>query len=345
MRPGFAAYGTLRVRRPVRRRPRTGSVICSTPPPTNRREGNGWARPPKLQVDVEEPPNTPGRVILEQPAVPAIITAVGVVLLGPAARFAAPLVVVATHGRQVDSIVTSMFLPAIGLLFAMLSSTAVVTLRQRQEDCRNVLNLELAALRMLCSMVDDREVVALLHEYARTLDVETFSHRANGISYRASQGALADVDEQRHREQVFAYADDILHAAIRRVNSLRLRGEVETEVRELVALRSRRRATLDTGLPQVHFTIIGVLGLSILLSFVLLIAGEQTWLDVPAVTVMWTLLLGVFTWGAVLIADLRDPFRGHYRLSRARMRRTIRLLGEALQAISEPIDPFRRGRC
>lgn len=334
MRPGFASRA-LPTRFTPRRRPRVAISACRARPS----KVGLWARPPRLRVDVEEPPGTPGRIVLEQPAVPAVVTAIGVLLLGPASRAAAPLVAVAAHGRRVDLVVTGMFMPAIGLLFAMLSSTAVVTLRQRQEDCRNVLNLELAALRMLVSMVDDREVVLLLYEYARALDVETFSHRANGISYRANHGGFGDADEHHRREQVFAYADDILHAAIRRVNVLRMRGEVETEVRELVALRSRRRATLDTGLPQVHFTIIGVLGFSILFSFVLLVAGEQSWLEVPAVTIMWTLMLGVFTWGAILIADLRDPFRGHYRLSRARMRRTIRLLRKSQETLSEPLDP------
>jgi Protein of unknown function (DUF4239) len=311
-------------------------------------------------------------VWLEQPAVPAVIVLVGTLLLQPLARSLGPFVAAVGGVRRIDTLITGLYMPAIGILFAMLTSTAVGTLRQRQQDCRDFLNLELASVRLLSSMVGDPETILLLLEYTRALDAETFSHRANNIIYH--QRGNLDAKEAELRELVFAYADDVLYTTVRRVNSLRMRNDLEGEMRDLVKLRTKRRATLDTGFPVQYFYIVLALGASILVAFLLLLASDPTWIDVPAVTWIWASLLGVFTWGGILVADLRDPFRGNVRprapppppprspqpltacyaaltlgaallpqycLSRARMRRTLQLLGSILDSFGTADEPER----
>lgn len=213
------------------------------------------------------------RILLENPVVPLFVVAAGTSLLRWTTNFLSKIV----GSTSIDGLITGAFMPSIGILFAMMTSTAVVTLRQRQQDCRDLINLELSSIRLLVSMISDITIAGLLLEYTRTVDAETFSHRANGIVYH--QHGYLSCEESDGRENLFAYADEILYELMRTVNSMRLRGEIEVEMRELVRLRSRRRATLDTGFPLQYFGIVFALGGSIVLSFLLILIGNPSWIE------------------------------------------------------------------
>lgn len=197
--------------------------------------------------------------------------------------------------------------------------------------------LQLSIIRLLASMISDVEIAALLLEYARTVDAESFSHRANGVVYH-QYGFLSEA-ECDTRERLFAFADELLYEMMRMVNNMRLRGEIEVEMRELVKLRTRRRATLDTGFPMQYFWIVFALGASIVFSFLLLLVGNPAWIELPIVSVLFSILLTVLVCLAAVIADLRDPFIGNYRLGRGRMARTLSLLNDVTEHFKGEAGP------
>jgi hypothetical protein len=322
--------GAFRVQTQSRARPRTlvHAPICSIEYDNINDPIIDSERQPQLIINTEPSRYSLGRVLLEQPVVPIVVVVLGSLLL----RYLVALVVPCLPDvgqRDIDILVTGVFMPCVGILFGTLSSTAISVLRQRQQDARDLLNQELAAVRMLSQLLTNPDLLRLLLEYTRTMDAETFSHRANGIYY-FQNAALTASPMGRQREAVFEYAEEILWTLLEKVNTLRLRSDVESIVRDLVSLRTRRRAILDTGFPSAHFNIIGALGLSIIFSFIILLAGEASWMESLIVRVVFGILLGVLAWGAVLIADLRDPFQGKYRLSNARMRRTLYSIEKSL---------------
>lgn len=281
--PSFTRHPSHR--RPFRRprAPLPPSACTSTPEPAapipelNSVDTPWWTEVgpsrPDIIVGAEPSPYSFPRIFLENAGFPLLAVIVGT----SGMRGAASTLMRVVGPIGVDGLLQGVFMPAIGILFAMMASTAVVTLRQRQQDCRELLHMELSVIRLLASIILDAEIAHLLQEYTRVMDAETFSHRANGIVYH-QHGLLSD-QESEARERLFAYADDIMFEMMRTVNRMRLRGEVEVEMRELVKLRSRRRATLDTGFPLQYFLIVFALGASIVLSFLLLLCGNPPWID------------------------------------------------------------------
>lgn len=219
-------------------------------------------------------------------------------------------------------------MPLVGILFAMLSSTAVVSLRQRQQDLRDLLHQELSLIRMLIVMIKDESIIKQLLKYTLELESETFSHKRNGISYDYE---IPGTREAIRREEVFAESEETLWKCFGMANELRLRPEVEGAIRNLVTLRTKRRAVLDSGLPQVHFVITALLGVSMLFGFGLLVANDISMVDVFATRFLFGILLALLTLTYALITDLRDPFGGDYGLTPWRLYRTVELLQERLK--------------
>lgn len=218
-------------------------------------------------------------------------------------------------------------MPLVGILFAMLSSTGVAALRQRQQDLRDLLHQELALIRMLLVMIKDESIIRLLLKYTLELESETFSHRKNGISYdHEVPGTAAAI----RREEAFAESEETLWKCFGLANDLRLRPEVEGAIRSLVTFRTRRRAVLDSGLPQIHFVIVTLLGIAMLFAFGLLVANDFSVFDLIATRLLFGILLGLLSLTYALIADLRDPFGGDYGMTPWRLYRTIELLQDRL---------------
>lgn len=219
-------------------------------------------------------------------------------------------------------------MPLVGILFAMLSSTAVVALRQRQQDLRDLLHQELSLIRMLLVMIRDENIIKLLLKYTLELESETFSHKQNGISYDYE---VPGTREATRREEIFAESEETLWHCFEMANELRLRPEVEGVIRNLVTFRTRRRAVLDSGLPQIHFVITSILGISMLFGFGLLVANDITMVDVLATRLLFGVILALLTLTYALITDLRDPFGGDYGVTPWRLYHTVELLKERLK--------------
>lgn len=220
------------------------------------KKSNVKSEVPPLKVNVDQPSSSIRRIVLEQPVVPALFVLIGTILLQPMTYCFVPIV--ASTGRRIDTLVTGIYQPAIGILFAMLASTTIAALRQRQQDVRDLLDQELAEIRMLSFIIEDVDTLMDLLEYTRTIDAETFSHRANNVYFRQSPMLTSPLSAQR--ETIFAHAEETLWSCFSKVSKLELPLVVKDTIYDLVSLRTRRRASLDTGFPDVHFNILGVLG-------------------------------------------------------------------------------------
>lgn len=214
-------------------------------------------------------------------------------------------------------------MPLVGILFAMLSSTGVSALRQRQQDLRDLLHQELAHIRMLLVMIKDETIIKLMLKYTLELEAETFSHKENGISYDYEvPGTIAAI----RREETFAQSEETLWKCFALANDLRLRPEVEAAIRNLVTLRTKRRAVMDSGLPEIHFVIVSLLGITMLFAFGLLVANDTNIFDIIAIRLLFGILLALLSLTYALIEDLRDPFGGDYGVTPWRLYRTIEIL-------------------
>lgn len=133
----------------------------------------------------------------------------------------------------------------------MLAGTTIAALRQRQQDCRDLLDPELAKIRMLSIVIDGVDIPKGLLEYSRTIDAETFSHRANNIYFRQSPMLSSPLSAQR--ETKFAYAEDTLWSCFTKASKLNPPSAVRVAIYDVSSLHTHRRACLDTGFPYVHF--------------------------------------------------------------------------------------------
>lgn len=229
--------------------------------------------------------------------------------------------------EQLDVLITGTFTPVVGILFAMLASTAVSSLRQRQQDLRDLLNQELALIRMLLVMIKDRSIIQLLLQYTLLLESETFGHRENGISYEHEKPGT---DQAIRREEVFAESEETLWQCVQEANDLRLRSEVEATIRNLVVFRTKRRAVLDSGLPEIHFIITGLLGVCMMAAFCLVSSADLRLFKLTTARLLFGGLLSLLSLTYTLLKDLRDPFGGDYGVAPWRLYRTVELLRNRL---------------
>lgn len=264
---------------------------------------------------------------------PVAVGLLGAVALPTLSELLLPLV---PHvGSDISVLISVLFSPTVGILFATLLSITVSVLRQRQQDIRSLLFEELATIRTLAVILHDSHLLTQLGDYLRLLSEETFEHRffdGDSDFHDAGQGPSCSMREAAYEAtEVRGYT--LMHDANRR----RLREPVEGLISALVTLRTRRRATLDTGFPRVHYVILAALGASTLFCFLLEVAAQPQWLDVPAVRLLFALLLALLTSATTFVADIKDPFQGHYRLSTARVDRTrVTILERVGLVTSEP---------
>lgn len=264
---------------------------------------------------------------------PVAVGLLGAVALPTLSELLLPLV---PHvGSDISVLISVLFSPTVGILFATLLSITVSVLRQRQQDIRSLLFEELATIRTLAVILHDSHLLTQLGDYLRLLSEETFEHRffdGDSDLHDAGQGPSCSMREAAYEAtEVRGYT--LMHDANRR----RLREPVEGLISALVTLRTRRRATLDTGFPRVHYVILAALGASTLFCFLLEVAAQPQWLDVPAVRLLFALLLALLTSATTFVADIKDPFQGHYRLSTARVDRTrVTILERVGLVTSEP---------
>jgi len=264
---------------------------------------------------------------------PLAVGVIGAVALPTLSELFLPLV---PHvGADISVLISVLFSPTVGILFATLLSITVSVLRQRQQDIRSLLFEELATIRTLAVILHDVQLLTQLGDYLRLLSEETFEHRffdGDEDFHEAAQGPSCSMREAAYEAtEVRGYT--LMHDANRR----RLREPVEGLISALVTLRTRRRATLDTGFPRVHYVILAALGASTLFCFLLEVAAQPQWLDVPAVRLLFALLLALLTSATSFVSDIKDPFQGHYRLSTARVDRTrVTILERVGLVSSEP---------
>lgn len=247
-------------------------------------------------------------------------------------------------------------MPTITILFATLVSVTVSTLRQRQLDIRSNLNLEACEIRRLQSSLwqiydalppdlalrtsrsaeqyvsrilgeCERGVSTKRLEFVGVADSELSAIRdlLNGVTkgdYRprisssdrstisSSSSSHGEIFDARRGESLM---NNDIHDRI--VGSSLVLQALEA-VANLNAHRAARLSALQSAFPPIHFAVLGMLGVSIIVVF--LIETDQdtlAFLDAVQLKILFSILVGVFTSAAVLISDLQDPFRGSYLIT------------------------------
>lgn len=115
------------------------------------------------------------------------------------------------------------------------------------------------------------------------------------------------------REDVFAVSEETLWKCFSMAKELRLRPEVEGATRKLVTFRTKWRAILDSGLPQVHVVITTLREMS--MPFGLLIANDISMVDVFAAHLCSHLALLILTYALTTGGGIRNASNFQRKLS------------------------------
>jgi len=216
-------------------------------------------------------------------------------------------------------------LPSVSFALGTLTATTISGLRQRQISLRAELNAEACALRSLHSAVEvlfplehceneRMRATLLLRQYCTRVLIEC---RAGiNLNRLERQGAanseLDGLTRLLHQAPQLDKGHDF--------DSPRFYGTTEffaqIFVKDLQIARSNRLATLQTTFPAVHWMVLGLLGTSIIIAF--LIAADQDLLRFLAslqLRLLFSVLTGALVATACVCIDLNDPFRGAFRIT------------------------------
>jgi hypothetical protein len=240
----------------------------------------------------------------------------------------------AYQARIIAPAINGIIVPAITILFATLISNTVATLRQRQIDIHTSLNTEAGDLRLLSSMVDSFPTSSqklkcreYLTQYTARLIAESSENiKFNSVEFQGStdsemngfvfmlndlatsvdddyEDGSCNLDEMGGRSRI--PPDPILsqsYGAVVRLNSQ----------------RSARITYLQSTFPTLHYGLLGALGGSICLAFLIETNQELLiFLNAIQLRILWTMLIGTFSALGVVCYDLSGPFRGQYQISNA----------------------------
>jgi len=234
--------------------------------------------------------------------------------------------------------INGIVVPTISILFATLISSTVTALTQRQLDVRTNLNMEASELRVLDQMVDSfppsferNKCRAYLMQYTSRLIAESRSNVViNSLEYTGSMdsemnGFLATLNDL----SVMPTSSDNNNNNNNNCNNENnnsnrarpveiLLSESYAAVMRLNAARSTRISALQSTFPPSQYMILGAIGCSICLAFLMETNQELLiFLNALQLRILWTMLIGLMSTLGVLCYDLSDPFRGIYTIKSA----------------------------
>jgi len=229
-----------------------------------------------------------------------------------------------TLNPTTNGIVVACLATALGTL----TSVTVWTLRQRQLDVRASLNKEACDLNLLCmalavnisptgqardsdSSLDPCiyvQVLALLRQYTARVALETSKR--------------ADARELERQDVGNSELAGIVQALCTSGAPRYLRQDVLQHIGSLNGTRSARLAQLSTAFPLIHWVILALLAASIALCFLIEVDQSEGRFfserpeDSLRLRVIFAILVGTFSGLTALCADLNDPFRGSFNITR-----------------------------
>ncbi len=216
--------------------------------------------------------------------------------------------------------INGIVVPAISILFAILTGNTVTTLRQRQIDIHTFLNCEAGDLRLLSSMVDcypqsnmKDKCREYLTQYTCRLIAESSSKPQFGSTDSEMNGFVSTLNDLAciTDEKVNGkYINDSPPATVL--------SESYGAVVRLNNLRSSRITALQSTFPVLHYGILLLLAGSICVAFLLETNQELLiFLNAIQLRILWTMLIGSISALGVVCYDLSGPFRGSYQISNA----------------------------
>ena len=237
-------------------------------------------------------------------------------------------------GRPVaDTVLTSVVMPATGILFATLTSTTLGTLRTRQQDLRTALRKECTAVETLLQpakkLFAADATLADAHRYSRFLCLllqytEDVMADTSSLTTSALKRSLFDSE----RDGMLAVLSVIgeLDAELiadgqqlqRTIVYSRVVGYAQGLCLQINGVRASRRSAYLSSFPAVHWLLLVVLGVTIPTLFVILASTYKgatvELLSDGLIRLLFAALSTSITGLLILLADLNDPFAGNYEV-------------------------------
>ncbi len=237
--------------------------------------------------------------------------------------------------------------PAVSIVLGTLVAATLNSLRNRQLAIRAALNKEAVDIMALGALItslcaDDPQLITvclnLLRQYTTRVIVE---NRAEG---RAELFKSSETELDAVMRAVYASAQDPARADDRRMYDPQ-RFDFGNVVRTLNTNRAVRLAELQTSYPPSHWAILGLLSISVFVSF--LIESDQAALQFVGslqLRVLFAVLVGVAAAGVTLCIDLNDPYRGNFRITPSVMQLyTVReALEQQIKCAADAVDAEQR---
>jgi len=233
-------------------------------------------------------------------------------------------------GRPVaDTVLSSVVMPSVGILFATLTSTTLATLRQRQQDLRTALRKECTAFETLLMPVrklfaDDARrysrALCLLLQYAEDVMADTSSLTDSALKRRlfdseratmlAVLAVVAEADASLVREGTPIQTTIVYSRVV---------GYAQGLCNQINGLRASRRSSFLSAFPSIHWLLLITLGFTIPTLYIILASTSKgvslALLSDELIRALFATLSTLIGGLVVLLADLNDPFAGNYRVT------------------------------
>ena len=232
--------------------------------------------------------------------------------------------------------INGLVVPAMALLFATLTSTTITTLRQRQVDVRNAINMEASELRALECLVDTFENSSFEQDLSRDYLIQYTSRVLAECHPRIGSGENV-INPRRGMDSELNGLTALINKSYGTpAIPAHIADECNVCIARLREQRTRRISALQSVYPFLHYVILVVLAIGECIAF--LMETDQdvlVFLNAIQIKILWSMLVGTFVTCFQVFNDLRSPFSGSYQISASvGQLHTIKLTLQASKQIS-----------
>lgn len=232
--------------------------------------------------------------------------------------------------------INGLVVPAMALLFATLTSTTVTTLRQRQVDVRNAINMEAGELRVLECYVDSFGFGSFEQDLSRDYLIQ-YTSRILAESHPQMGSGVNVINPRRGMDSELNGMTTLINKSYgTQALPAHIADECYASIARLREHRAFRISALQSVYPLLHYVILVVLAFAECVAF--LIETDQDYLvflNAIQIKILWSMLVGTFVACFTVVSDLRSPFAGAYQISASvGQLHTIKLTLQASKQIS-----------
>jgi hypothetical protein len=220
----------------------------------------------------------------------------------------------AYQARIIAPAINGIVMPAVALLFATLTSTTITTLRQRQTDIRNAINMEAGELRAIECLLDSIDE-GIVQDQCRDYLIQYTSRILAECHKRVGAGNDV-INPRRGFDSELNGFTRQLNQAYGTVIPAHVAAECYASVARLREQRVLRITALQSVYPPLHYAILFVLALAVCVAFLMETDQELlVFLNAGQLKILWSMLTGTFVALFAVVADLLSPFSGLYQIS------------------------------